>query len=183
LPENIQVETEADMKKLLMFLAILTLFSCVPRFRSFNRNGTAWAPGAFDSNGERIYFTSTSETDTRISYRGGPDIGMMMMGGTLTCASCHGPDAKGGKHLMHMRIMDSPDIRWEALEHEEEEEHAEGEEAGHAEDHRGYDIEDFTRAVVEGKHPDGKPLKDDMPRWNISDEDIVDLVNYLKSLP
>jgi mono/diheme cytochrome c family protein len=110
-------------------------------------------------------------------------MGMMMMRGILTCASCHGPDAKGGKHLMHMRIMDSPDIRWEALEHEEEEEHAEEKETEHAEEHGEYDIEKFKMAVVEGKHPNGKPLKEDMPRWNISDGDLTDLANYLKSLP
>jgi len=37
-------------------------------------------------------------------------------------------------------------------------------------------------AVVEGKHPDGEPLKDDMPRWSIRDQDLRDLAEYLKSL-
>jgi len=82
-----------------------------------------------------------------------------------------------------MAIMESPNIRWKALEHDEEEEQSAGDEASHIEEHRGYDIEDFQRAVVDGKHPDGKSLKDDMPRWNISEEDLVDLADYLKSLP
>lgn len=43
-------------------------------------------------------------------------------------------------------------------------------------------MEDFKMAVIESKHPDGKSLKQDMPRWNIGEEDLVDLANYLKSL-
>ena len=34
--------------------------------------GTAWGTGVFRSNGERIYFTSTSERGTSITYAGGP---------------------------------------------------------------------------------------------------------------
>ncbi|MDH3876031.1 MAG: hypothetical protein OET07_17960, partial [Desulfobacteraceae bacterium] len=55
--------------------------------------GTAWGTGAFRSNGERIYFTATSERGTEITYTGGPTSGgWMMMGGRLACVSCHGPD-------------------------------------------------------------------------------------------
>ncbi len=61
-----------------------------------NRVGTAWGDGAFGSNGERIDFTATSESGTEIDYTGGPSPGGMMMGGRLTCASCHGTDARGG---------------------------------------------------------------------------------------
>jgi hypothetical protein len=44
--------------------------------------GTAWGTGAFRSNGERIYFTATSERSTSITYTGGPSSsGWMMMGG------------------------------------------------------------------------------------------------------
>ncbi len=41
-----------------------------------------------------------------------------MMGGYgqwLTCASCHGPEGCGGTHLMHMRTMTTPDIRYVEL--------------------------------------------------------------------
>ena len=105
-----------------------------------------------------------------------------MMGGTLTCASCHGPTAQGGRHTMHMQVMDAPDIRWSALESEADEGHGD-ESSGAKDEHADYDIETFQMAVVEGKHPDGKPLKADMPRWKMSDEDLRDLVGYLKSLP
>ena len=43
----------------------------------------------------------------------------MMTGSFLTCASCHGPEARGGVHVMHMQTMDAPDIRYVALSSEE----------------------------------------------------------------
>jgi len=70
------------------------------------------------ADGERIYFTATSERGSQIAYRGGPDLGGMMMGTYLTCAACHGPDGGGGAHWMHMRSMVSPDIRISALSQE-----------------------------------------------------------------
>jgi mono/diheme cytochrome c family protein len=126
--------------------------------------GTAWGVGAFDSNGERIYFTATSERGTPITYTGGPVTGMMMGGGYLACASCHGPDGRGGLHRMHMQIMDAPDIRWSTLQGE-------------------FDAEKFRLAVGEGKDPDGTQLTTDMPRWNISNDDLADLIAFLKTLP
>jgi cytochrome c oxidase subunit 2 len=160
----------------LAFLSML-LAACTTPFGPTQRPGVAWAPGSFDSNGERIYFTATNDRGQRIPYRGGPDVGMMMMGDRYACASCHGPDAWGGLHVMHMETMDAPDIRWSALEaHEEEEE-------GHQDEHEGYDLETFRLAVVEGRHPDGEPLSNDMPRWSMSEQDLADLAGYLQSLP
>ena len=47
-------------------------------------SGTAWGTGAFRSNGERIYFTATSERGTEISYTNGPGSNdWMMMGGRM----------------------------------------------------------------------------------------------------
>jgi Cytochrome c len=128
--------------------------------------GTAWGTGVFRSNGERIYFTSTSERGTAITYAGGPaSSGWMMMGGRLTCVSCHGPNGRGGKHNMGMmQVMDSKDIRWSVLQRE-------------------FDAEKFRLAVVKGQDPDGTQLKPDMPRWNISDDDLADLIAFLKTLP
>ena len=134
------------------------------------------------ANGERIYFTATSVRDARISYRGGPNFGGMMMGRYLTCASCHGPEAHGGTHVMHMQVMDAPDITYDALTGEAEE-HASGEgDEAHEDEHAGYDLEDFRMAVVEGKHPDGESLSREMPRWQMSDQDLADLFAFLKSL-
>lgn len=146
--------------------------------------GTAWGNGAFADNGERIYFTGNSERSGFIDYSGGPNIGSMMMGGQLACASCHGPNARGGRHQMHMETMDAPNIRWDALAGhggQGEDEHA-GEEAEHAEAEGEYGLETFRLAVVEGQHPNGEPLSEEMPRWEMSDADLRDLAAYLQSL-
>jgi mono/diheme cytochrome c family protein len=107
-------------------------------------------------------------------------MGMMMMHGKLACASCHGPSGRGGEHIMHMHAMYAPDIRWSTLS-EEESEHRE--EEGHEHEHGEYTLEMFKMAVIKGKHPDGKPLKKEMPRWRMSVEDLADLADFLKSLP
>ncbi len=150
-------------------------------FRGMGRgmhNGTAWGTGSFDSNGEQIYFTGANDSGGRITYEKGPVEGMMM-GGYLACASCHGPDARGGRHVMHMQVMDAPDIRWSNLVSEEEAEHSDDEHEHGSE----YSFELFRQAVVNGEHPDGEPLFEDMPRWNISDKDLADLMKYLMSIP
>lgn len=127
---------------------------------------------SFEMNGERIYFTGQNDAGERIAYSGAPFTGMGP--GALSCASCHGRDAEGGRHRMHMLVMDAPDIRWSALAagaHEEEDGH-EGE----------YDLATFRLAVVDGRHPDGEPLSDLMPRWQLSEKDLSDLAAYLQSL-
>lgn len=169
------------MKKRVLFSAGLSLIltACVAMGPlSPDRTGMAWASGSFDSVGEQIYFTSIDGDGERIGYTGGPTTGMMM-GGYLACASCHGPDARGGRHMMHMEVMDAPDIRWSALAGEALDE------GGHDgdEEHAGeYDLETFRRAVVEGEHPDGEPLSPDMPRWQMSDDSLEALQGYLMSL-
>jgi len=131
------------------------------------------------ANGERIYFNAVSASGKQITYRGGPNFGGMMMGSYLTCAACHGPEARGGTHFMHMQVMDAPDISYASLTAEASE-HGESDE--HADDQSEYTLEDFRQAVIEGVHPSGEALSRDMPRWQMSDEDLVDLFAYLKSL-
>ncbi|GMU39344.1 MAG: hypothetical protein AMXMBFR23_02100 [Chloroflexota bacterium] len=126
----------------------------------------------FETNGERIYFTGRNEEGQRIAYAGGATSGLTMAGG-LNCASCHGGNAEGGQHRMHMLVMDAPDIRWSTLMAE-----AEG---GHGAS-ATYDLATFRGAVVDGLHPDGEPLSDVMPRWQLSDRDLSALASYLRSL-
>lgn len=54
---------------------------------------TSPIPTSFSSNGERIYFTGTSERKSEIRFSGG-GMHMRMMGGS--CATCHGADRQGG---------------------------------------------------------------------------------------
>lgn len=146
--------------------------------------GGAWFNRSYSSNGERIYFTATNHSGQRIPYRGGTYSGGMMMGmgNNLACVSCHGPDGRGGLHNMHMIVMDAPDIRYVALSSEADEHDGEHNGDEHDDAHGEYDLEAFRRAVVEGRHPNGDPLSREMPRWQLDDEDLSDLFDYLRSL-
>jgi hypothetical protein len=157
--------------------SVRTEFGYAPMQPGMGPGGMTWAPDSFDSLGEQIYFTGLNAEGERIRYRGGPGSGMMMSG-YLSCASCHGPDGRGGVHTMHMQVMDAPNIRWEALS-QEAEEHESGENNHHDEP---YELDTFRRAVIEGEHPDGDPLSLDMPRWQMNDEELENLFAYLKSL-
>jgi cytochrome c oxidase subunit 2 len=67
-----------------------------------------------------------------------------------------------------------PDIRYHHLI--EEEEHGEGEE------HPPYTDELIKRAITEGLDPAGEPLDLTMPRWQMSERDLDDLLGFLKTL-
>jgi mono/diheme cytochrome c family protein len=41
---------------------------------------------------------------------------------------------------------------------------------------------DIARAIREGVEPDGESLDSFMPRWDMSDADIRDVIAYLKEL-
>jgi cytochrome c oxidase subunit 2 len=136
--------------------------------------GSGLFPADYSSNGERIYFTGTSAHD-RITFSGGDFGGMMsgggMMGGQLACANCHGPDGRGRQFVMHMTEINAPDIRWSALTQAEPDM-----------DHPPYDEQTFKRAVTQGLDPAGHPLDAAMPRWQMSDQDLNDLIAFLKTL-
>ena len=83
--------------------------------------------------------------------------------------------------MMHMEIMDAPDIRWSALINMQDEEEGHTE-SGSQKNHHEYNFEDFKGSVEKGRHPDGDIVKKDMPRWKMSDADLKDLMDYLKSL-
>jgi mono/diheme cytochrome c family protein len=124
------------------------------------------------ANGEQLYFRSIDNQGKSISYTGGPAFGGMMMGAYLTCASCHGPEGHGGKHIMHMQVMDAPPIYYDGLV-----EMAKSD-AGKS----AYTIEDFRKAVIQGQDVDGSALNQDMPRWQMSDQDLNDLFAFLKTI-
>lgn len=143
---------------------------------------------SYDTNGERIYLTGTSANGP-ITYTGGDFGGMMggrgMMGNNqLACVDCHGLNARGNGPMMHMAEINAPDIRWSTLTEAEADEH--GDEDGHGDEHGmehpAYDQESFKRAVTQRIDPGGETLDPLMPRWRMSDQDLNDLIAYLKTL-
>lgn len=159
-------EVKNIANRLLVVVISLLFTACASRPQLIGSGGTAWGTGAFSSNGERIYFTATSQRGTAITYTSGPASNSWMMGdGQLACASCHGPDGRSGVHNMGMmQTMTAKDIRWSALQSE-------------------FDAEKFRLAVTKGQDHDGTQLNTDMPRWTIGGDDLADLIGYLKTLP
>ncbi len=130
--------------------------------------------GGSASNGQQIYFTATDQNGQYISYTGGPYFGGMMMGSYLTCASCHGSDAHGGTHYIHMQAIDTPAINYAALIEMKKQDSG-----GNPTD---YSLDDFRGAVVDGHDTAGNQLDQNMPHWQMSDQDLQALLDYLKTL-
>jgi cytochrome c oxidase subunit 2 len=126
-------------------------------------------PQVYVSNGETIYFTGRNDRGERIPFDGAP-MWLSTHGGS--CATCHGADGRGGAPVM-MGTEIPGDIRYTHLT---EEEHEEGEE------HPPYTDELIKRAIALGLNPAGEPLDPTMPRWRMSDRDLNDLIEFLKTL-
>lgn len=126
----------------------------------------------YASNGERIFFTGQSESGPRITFQ---IPGMHRMArGRLACASCHGAEGRGGTVQLMMSSLETPDIRYHSLIGE-----------AHADDeaeHLPFTDEDIKQAITEGIDPAGNVLDWQMPRWQMSDEQLNDLIEYLKIL-
>jgi|Deesub1362A_J573_1020465.scaffolds.fasta_scaffold00151_24 mono/diheme cytochrome c family protein len=164
------------MIKAIVFLIILTYLSgCLYPPSPFDMFGGQTAPPIqevkeeFESNGEMIYYTGFNEKGERIQSDGGPHW-LYMHGGA--CVSCHGPDGKGGG-VPHMCTEVVPPITYHDLT---EEEH------GEREEHPPYTDEDIKKAITVGVDPSGNQLDPCMPRWKMSDKDLEDLIEYLKTL-
>lgn len=121
---------------------------------------------SFSSNGQRIYFTATSTSGQPITYSGGPS---MMMPGKLACVNCHGPEGHGGRVNIMMYSFDVPNITWPELTAQDM-------------DHPPYTEETLKRAITQGLDPAGNPLEYPMPRWQMSDSDLNDLIGFIKTL-
>ena len=162
----------------LLALGAGVLLSACALGNSVRQWGSQWlgSSGEPAAVGKRIYFSAMG-ADGPIRYQGGP-VGGGMMSGRLACAACHGPDGRGGRHVMHMQTMDAPDIRWSVLSSGAHGEHGAGE--GEA---MAYDFQAFKMAVTMGVSPEGRGLSGDMPRWQMSDADLEALIEFLKTLP
>ncbi len=124
----------------------------------------------FESNGATIYYTGFNEEGERIPFSGGPPWLYRHGGG---CAACHGSEGEGEEFIM-MSNEEAPNIQYEHLT--EEMEHGEGEE------HPPYNEALLERAITEGLDPAGERLDPTMPRWELEEGDLEELVAFLKTL-
>lgn len=126
--------------------------------------------------------------DTDDSSMGGGMMGGGMMGGSsmglhggMACATCHGPDGRGGRYLA-MGEIETPDIRYAVLTGEEVEAEEGHDDDGDEHGHEPYTDDTIKQAITQGLEPDGAELNAFMPRWSMAEQDVNDLIEYLKSL-
>ena len=127
--------------------------------------GSGAGTDSYSSVGERIYLTGVGADGQKISHTA-PAVsqGSLMMGGG-GCSSCHGADGRGGTiKMMAGTAVEAPDITYDTLVNE------------------GFTDATIGRAIRDGLDEAGQPLEDAMPRWQMSDADVGEVIAYLKQL-
>jgi hypothetical protein len=81
---------------------------------------------------------------------------------------------------MMMWSFNVPNITWDNLTEEEHHEEPEGGEEH--EEHPPYTEETLKLAITRGINPAGEHLDEEMPRWQMSERDLGDLVDFIKTL-
>jgi len=119
--------------------------------------------GPLQSNGQDIYFTGVDDQGLPVIYTDGTAWYKVHDGG---CVQCHGPDGKGELPVAIGQAA-PPSIQWPALTSRGTLEYTEA---------------DVKRALTEGIGANGKPLATDMPRYQLSERDLNDLIAFMKTL-
>ena len=149
------------------------LFTWISQYERHDMVREIYEKRLYTTNGERIYYTATNDSDQKIPFGDGPPW-FRMMGGS--CVSCHGVDGKGGIPIM-MSSMVAPNITYQSLTGGDHAHHGHEHEAGTT-----YTDELIKRAITDGISASGYPLIKAMPRWEMSEKDQNDLLEYLKIL-
>ncbi|MEP7010828.1 MAG: ABC transporter substrate-binding protein [Acidobacteriota bacterium] len=124
-----------------------------------------------EARGKRLFLAGESGSGGEISAvmgSGGPETAVP--GATLPCGSCHGRDGRGRPE----GGIAPSNITWESLTKP----YGSGALLGRT--HPPYDEKSVKRAVTMGLDPAGNGLNPTMPRYQMSQADIADLIAYLK---
>ena len=127
--------------------------------------GGSSGSGKYSSVGERIWLTGVG-SDGNAVVRSAPRVsqGALMMGGG-GCGSCHAASGRGGTiRMMIGTEIKAPDVTYGALIKE------------------GFTDATIRQAIIKGIDESGKPLKEAMPRWQMSSADMDATIAYLKVL-
>ncbi|HEV7682502.1 MAG TPA: ABC transporter substrate-binding protein [Pyrinomonadaceae bacterium] len=124
-----------------------------------------------ERRGKQIYVLGTSVSGKDIfAYVGEGSI--EVPASTLPCASCHGFDGQGNPE----GGVSPSNLSWEALTKPYGLAHADGRR------HPAYTERGLELAITRGTDPGGNRLLNVMPRYQMSKEDLADLIAYLKLL-
>jgi ABC-type branched-subunit amino acid transport system substrate-binding protein len=90
-------------------------------------------------------------------------------GHVLPCINCHGADGRGAEDYVGIAPLN---VNWYAL--------ASTVHAHAVRTHGPFDELSLARAIIFGKDPDGNDMEKAMPRYDMAQEDVQDLIAYLK---
>jgi ABC-type branched-subunit amino acid transport system substrate-binding protein len=121
--------------------------------------------------GKQIYFEGVSPRGTEITTVVG-DEAALLPGSAMPCSSCHGSDGLGRPEGGVIPL----DIRWSELVKIYGHVHHDGRE------HPAFDDDSFIRSMIAGVDPANNQMDRSMPMYQMSGEDMVDLVAYMKVL-
>ena len=144
-----------------LFLVLLALSSAIAQ--------TPLTPQ--ESRGKEIYMLGASKSGKDIlAYIG--DSSLEVPGTSMACANCHGMAGQGKPE----GGIDPSNITWEALTKPYGVTHSSGRK------HPAYTARGLELAITRGVDPAGNKLLNAMPRYQMSKDDLNDLVVYLKRL-
>src|SRR5690349_8391299 len=154
------------MNRLFLIAICLTVFSVS------SQTATAQQPlTPQEIRGKQIYLQGTSPSGKNIlAYVG--DASLEVPGNVMACANCHGIAGQGKVE----GGINPSNVTWEALTKPYGIEHVNGRK------HPAYTARGLELAVTRGLDPAGNKLLYAMPRYQMSKEDLDDLVVYLKRL-
>ncbi len=124
---------------------------------------------AAEERGKYIYEAGRSRGNRAITadlQRGEPPI----PGHFLPCINCHGADGRGAEDYVGVAPLN---VNWYAMSSTGVHEHA-------LRSHNPFDEMSLARAIVFGKDPDGNDMDKSMPRYDMAEADVKDLIAYLK---
>jgi ABC-type branched-subunit amino acid transport system substrate-binding protein len=124
-----------------------------------------------ESRGKEIYLHGASKSGKDIlAYIG--DSSLEVPGSSMACANCHGMAGQGKPE----GGIDPSNITWEALTKPYGVTHSSGRK------HPAYTARGLELAITRGVDPAGNKLLNAMPRYQMSKDDLADLLVYLKRL-
>ena len=91
-------------------------------------------------------------------------------GYVLPCINCHGADGRGAEDYVGIAPLN---VNWYALASTGLHSHA-------VRSHRPFDELTLARAIIFGLDPDDNKMEKAMPRYDMAQEDVQDLIAYLK---
>jgi ABC-type branched-subunit amino acid transport system substrate-binding protein len=137
----------------------------------FLRASASFALDESEMRGKQIYFEGTSPSGTEIMAVVG-DEAAVLPASAMPCSSCHGSDGLGRPEGGVIPL----DIRWSELVKTYGHVHHDGRQ------HPAFDDDGVARSIIAGVDQANNPLDRSMPIYQMSQQDVNDLVAYMKVL-